>query len=204
MRNKKYCILNKQYTKEEYEEIIPKIKQQMMDMPYIDKKGRYYKYGEFFPSEISPFCYNETQAQDYFPINKEKALEMGYRWRDKKESEYKITIDSKDLPDNLDDISNSIIEEIIGCENKDKNSIYCRGAYRITLDELNLYRKIGVPLPRQCFYCRHETRLKKRNPMKLWHRKCMKESCQNEFETAFSPDSPEIIYCESCYNKEVY
>ena len=212
LRSKKYCILNKQYTKEEYEELIPKIKQQMMDVPYIDKKGRVYKYGEFFPAELSTFCYNETQAQDYFPISKEKALEMGYRWRDRKINEYEITIESKNLPDNLDNVSDSITKEIIGCENKEKNSNYCRGAYKITIDELNLYRKLGVPLPHFCFNCRHEARLKKRNPMKLWHRSCMCEKenhdhvgvCQNEFETSYAPDRPEIIYCEACYNKEVY
>jgi len=219
LRSKKYCILNKQYTKEEYEKIIPEIKKQMMDMPYIDKKGRVYKYGEFFPAELSTFCYNETQAQDYFPISKEKALEMGYRWRDKKSNEYKITIDSKDLPDNLDDVLDSITKEIIGCENKEKNSNYCRGAYKITIDELNLYRKLGVPLPRLCFNCRHEARLNRRNPMKLWRRSCMctkgghdfdgsphkdGEKCNVEFETAYAPDKAEIVYCEACYNKEVY
>ncbi|MFZ1019442.1 MAG: hypothetical protein WAN61_00415 [Minisyncoccia bacterium] len=56
LHNKSYCILNRQYTKERYEELIPKIIKQMNDLPYIDKKGRIYKYGEFFPSELSPFC----------------------------------------------------------------------------------------------------------------------------------------------------
>jgi len=123
-------------------------------------------------------------------------------WR--RTNEYKTTIESKDLPDSLKDIKDSITEEIIGCENKNKESSYCRGAYKITQDKLNLYRKIGVPIPRLCFLCRHENRLKMRNPMKLWHRKCMNEGCNNEFETAFAPDRPEMIYCESCYQKEVY
>ena len=30
LRNKSYCILNKQYTKEEYEELVPKIIEHMM------------------------------------------------------------------------------------------------------------------------------------------------------------------------------
>src|SRR3989344_5634258 len=49
LRNKSYCILNKQYTKEEYEALLPRIIKHMNDMPYIDKKGRVYRYGEFFP-----------------------------------------------------------------------------------------------------------------------------------------------------------
>src|SRR3989344_2667006 len=68
LRSKHYYILNKQYRKEEYEMLIPKIIQSMNDMPYVDRKGRAYKYGEFFPSELSPFCYNETVAQEYFPL----------------------------------------------------------------------------------------------------------------------------------------
>ncbi|PIR68056.1 hypothetical protein COU49_02665, partial [Candidatus Nomurabacteria bacterium CG10_big_fil_rev_8_21_14_0_10_35_16] len=85
LRDKQYCILNKQYTKEEYEELVPKIIEHMNSMPYVDKKGRIYKYGEFFPSELSPFCYNETIAQEYFPLTREEALKQGYRWKEKEE-----------------------------------------------------------------------------------------------------------------------
>ena len=219
LRTKKYCILNKQYTKESFEELRTKIIKHMMDMPYVDKKGIVYKYGEFFPVEISPFTYNETVAQDYFPITREEAIKMGYRWRDKKVSEYVTTMQALGLPDDLENVTDSITEEIIGCLHKGKCQEHCSGAYKITKNELNLYRQIGVPLPRLCFICRHEARLKKRNPMKLWHRSCMCGStgspqmttdhehngkCQNEFETTYAPDRPEIIYCESCYNKEVY
>ena len=214
LRSKHYCILNKQYSKEEYEKLIPKIKQQMMNMPYVDKKGNIYKYGEFFPAELSPFCYNETQAQDYFPLTKEEVLKRGYRWRDKKANEYQITIQAKNLPDNLENVPDSITKEIIGCMNKDKfDNNCCRGAYRIIEDELNLYKRLGVPLPRLCFYCRHESRLRKRNPMKLWHRKCMcgktnhlhgNKECDVEFETSYALERPEVIYCEKCYQQEVY
>ena len=212
IRNKKYCILNKQYTKEVYEALVSKIKEQMMQVPYVDSRGLIYKYGEFFPVELSTFCYNETQAQDYFPISKEQAVAMGYRWRDKNINEYQITIESKDLPYDLHDVNDSITKEVIGCENKDTHSNYCRGAYKITIDELNLYRKIGVPLPRQCFLCRHEHRLMMRNPMKLWQRQCMcdktnhthKSTCEVQFETSYAPERPEIVYCEKCYQNEVY
>ena len=45
---------------------------------------------------------------------------------------------------------------------------------------------------------------KERGPVKLWHRKCMNKGCNNEFETSYAPERPEIVYCESCYNQEVY
>jgi len=31
-----------------------------------------------------------------------------------------------------------------------------------------------------------------------------KGRCSTEFETSYSPDRPEIIYCEECYKREVY
>jgi hypothetical protein len=82
LKNKEYCILNKQYTKEEYEALIPKIKQHMMDMPYVDKLSRVYKYGEFFPSELSLFAYSESLANSYFPLSKEEAEKNGFRWKE--------------------------------------------------------------------------------------------------------------------------
>jgi len=91
LKHKRYCILNKQYTKEEYEELLPKIKQHMNDMPYIDKMGRVYKYGEFFPSELSFFGYNETLAFSYLPLTEQEANRQGLRWTDLNMTKYQIT-----------------------------------------------------------------------------------------------------------------
>ena len=219
LRTKKYCILNKQYTKEEYEKLLPKIKKQMMETPYVDQRGIEYRYGEFFPAELSTFCYNETQAQDYFPLTKEEALKKGYHWRNEAIHQHDITLEAKNLPDKLENISDSILEERIGCLNREKEEGHCRKAFRITEGELNLYKRLNVPLPKMCFHCRHEKRLALRNPMKLWRRKCMcrgsaspmntrdhshGNGCLNEFETPYASDRPEIIYCEKCYQKEVY
>lgn len=203
LRSKNYCILNQQYSKEEYEELVPKIKQQMMDMPFVDSLGRKYSYGEFFPTELSPFAYNETVAQDYFPLTKEIAISRGYKWRERHSNEYNITIEANNLPDALDDTPETITQEIIGCIHNGNCNDRCSKAYKITQDELNLYKRLRIPLPRLCFGCRHDERLRKRNPMKLWHRSCMKEGCTNEFETSYAPERPEIIFCEKCYQQEV-
>jgi hypothetical protein len=204
LRGKQYCILNRQYTKEQYEELVPKIIKHMNDMPYIDNKGRIYKYGEFFPSELSQFAYNETIAQEYFPLSKERALSQGYRWKDEKERNYQIEIKSKDLPDTIKDVEDDILDKIIECEHKGKCNEKCTEAFKIIPEELSFYRKINLPLPHLCPNCRHYQRLKQRNPLKLWHRKCMKKECTNEFETPYAPERPEIIYCEKCYQQEVY
>ena len=204
LRNKSYCILNKQYTKEQYEELVPKIIKHMNDMPYIDKKGRVYKYGEFFPSELSPFAYNETIAQEYFPLTKEQAIKQGYRWKDKEERNYTIDIKNEDIPDNIKDVNTDILGKVIECEHKGTCNHQCTQAFKIIPEELQFYQRMNLPIPHLCPNCRHYERLAQRNPMKLWHRTCMKEGCNNEFETSYSPDRPEIVYCESCYQKEVY
>lgn len=204
LKNKEYCILNKQYTKEEYEEMIPKIKQHMNDMPYVDANGLVYKYGEFFPTEISLFAYNESFAQSYFPLEKVEALAKGFKWKDREENQYAITIKAEDLPDDIENVDDSILNEIIECE-------VSKRAFKLIPAELQFYKMMKIPLPRLHPDERHKRRLAKQNPMKLWHRSCMCEQadhnhtgkCEVEFETSYSPDRKELVYCEKCYQQEV-
>jgi hypothetical protein len=205
LKHKRYCILNKQYTEEEYKELIPKIKQHMDDMPYVDKKGKVYKYGEFFPSELSFFGYNETLAYSYFPLSKQEAEKKGLNWTETKINKHEITTKSSELPDNIKDVKDDILNEVI----EDEQS---RKPYKIVAQELKILRRLNVPLPRRHHNERHYLRVAKRNPLKLWHRQCMCDKkhahhagqCKIEFETSYAPDRPEIIYCEKCYQQEVY
>ena len=221
LRHKSYCIFNRQYTKEEYEQLVPKIKAHMDEMPYTSKAGSVYKYGEFFPPEISPFAYNETMAQEFFPLTKEEALKKGYGWYDKPKSEYEPTIKTQDLPDHFKDADNSILKEIIECKNKD--SCQGSGVFQIISSELKFLKEQELPLPRLCPECRYIERIKQRNPMKLHKKQCMcsgkkdetgvydnqenhkhgDEKCPNTFETTYAPDRKEIVYCKECYQKEV-
>ncbi len=201
LRSKKYCILNKQYTKEEYEMLLPKIIEHMNAMPYVDKKCRVYKYGEFFPTELSPFAYNETIAQEYYSKTKAEITEAGFRWREPDTKNYKITMQSADLPDHIKDVTDDILNQVIACEHEGKCSHQCMGAFKIIPSELAFYRVMNLALPRMCSNCRHYARLAQRTPFKLWDRKC--DKCGKEIKTSYSPDRPEIIYCEACYNQEV-
>ncbi len=38
--------------------------------------------GQFFPVSLSPFAYNETTVQDFFPLTQEQTLQKGHRRQD--------------------------------------------------------------------------------------------------------------------------
>ncbi len=66
LRNKKYHIFNKAYSKEDYEQLIPQLIEGMKN------RG---EYGFFFPMELSPFKYEDTIAYDFFS-EESSAVEM--------------------------------------------------------------------------------------------------------------------------------
>ena len=197
LKNKNYFILNKQYKKEEYFEMIKKIKQHMIDMPYIDSNGKTYTYGEFFPSEFCPFGYNEAIVNDHFPLTKEEIIGKGYPYKEKADSKYNITVKAETIPDDIKDVDDSILNEVIECIKSGK-------AFKITPFELQFYRRMNIPIPRLHPDERYKNRMKLRNPMTLYSRTCMNQGCHNQFETTYAPNRSEIIYCRDCYQKEVY
>ncbi|MBI4085588.1 MAG: hypothetical protein HY432_03755 [Candidatus Liptonbacteria bacterium] len=175
LRNKKYCILNKQYSEGEYKKLLPRVIEHMNLTPYIDKMGNVYKYGEFFPSEISTFAYNETINQESFPLSEAEAKSKGFNWKAPELRNYSITKKAEDLPDHIKNIDNSILKEVIGCLHEQKCNEQCTQAFNIQSGELEFYKRMNVALPRLCPNCRHYQRITLRNPYKLWHRKCQCE-----------------------------
>jgi hypothetical protein len=193
LKRKKYCILNKEYTKEEYEKLKAQIIEDMKKNPYIDPQGRTWTYGEFFPLNQSFFGYNETSGFKFNPKTKEQALKEGYSWYEEETQDHKATLDNKDLPDKIADTPESITDEIINCAD-------CGRGYKIGPLEFTLLKKMGMPVPHSCPKCRMNYRFSQLNPMKLWQRNCAK--CNTEVTTAYSPERPEVIYCEKCYQQE--
>jgi hypothetical protein len=188
VKHGEYCILNKQYTKEEYERLVPQI---------IEKMRADGEWGEFFPVIISPFAYNETAAQEYFPLKRKEVEKLGWKWMEKNDDLPKVTkvIPAKQLPDSIDDIPDDIVNWAIECE-------ATKRPFKIIKQELEFYRKMQLPIPHCHPDERHRRRMALRNPRKLWTRPCMK--CGKEMQTTYSPERPETVYCEECYLKEVY
>ncbi|MBU1992214.1 MAG: hypothetical protein ABH856_00325 [Patescibacteria group bacterium] len=206
MQGASYCVLNKQYSKKEYEELVPKIIEHMKNPATAGCSTG--EWGEFFPSNISPHGYNKTTAQMYYPLTKEQALKGGFKWDDYEVPSPKVdnVIEAADLPDNIDDVSDDILDSAIKCEATGK-------LFKITPQELKFYRRQRIPLPRRWHDQRHLDRFHQRNPRKFWERKCGK--CEKKITTTYSPDTaaagsryggngPETVYCEECYMKELY
>ncbi len=187
LRNKQYCILNKQYTKNEYEKLVPQI---------IKNMKSEWTWWDFFRTDISPFWYNETFSQEYYPLSREDAIEKWYKLMEK---EYSINV-----PDSIKivqwaETSNLTDEEIL------KIAIKCSissKTFRILKPELTFYRKHNLNLPTKHPDIRHAERLKQRPSRKLNVRNC--DKCSIEMLSVYSKDYEWKVYCEECYQKEVY
>ncbi len=230
LKNASYCILNKQYTKEEYESLVPRIIEKMISL------GEWW---EFFPSSLSPFGYNETVAQEYYPlsrdsvipakagIQKQEVLDSGinpewqkiqtflqwpiFNWSDDEAPFPSVSkvIPASKLPDTIEGIPDDILNWAIECEVSWK-------PFRIIKQELEFYRKHNLPIPKRHPDVRHMDRMKMRNPRKLFERKC--DKCEKDMITTYAPyeikwsievplgcapERSEKVYCEECYNREV-
>lgn len=179
-----HYILNKKYSPQDYKWMKEQI------IAHMVKTG---EYGEFMPIRLSYYPYNQTLAQDYFPLTREEALSRGYKWKDIDPKQYKQA--GVQVPKNIEEVPDNIAGELLSCEKCSRN-------YKIISQELSLYKKMHLPAPRACPECRYMDLMKMKNPRHLYDRKCNK--CDVQIKTTYSPERPEIVYCENCYLKEIY
>ncbi len=183
LKGQQFCILNRQYSEAEYHDLKPKI------IEHMKSTG---EWGQFFPATFSPFAYNETVAQEYYPLTKEQALARGYRWRDPDQKQYQPQ--TVTIPDHIADVDDSICKALLACEVTGKN-------YKIQRAELSFYRKMSLPIPRRCPDQRHRDRMALRNPRQLYARTCAASG--QPILTTYAPDRPERVLCEAEYLKVV-
>jgi hypothetical protein len=195
LKRKSYAILNKQYSKEEFEKLRNQIIEDMNKNPYIDKKGRVYKYGEFFPVEFSLFPYNDSNGIRFLPKEKEEAIEEGFNWVDKPELNYTKTINAEDLPQNITETTEDVLKEVIEC-------VDCKKCYKVVDGEFTLYKKLNLPIPDQCPKCRDKRRFDLLNKPKLKDTNCA--NCKKDIKVMHDLDSGRIIFCEKCYQQEIF
>lgn len=184
LRHKQYSILNKQYSKEEYEALKNRI------IEHMKETG---EWGEFFPASISPWGYNETVAHEYFPLGKEMALEQGFTWYERPD-QAPARPQTYTIPDHIREVPDAILEEVLACQACGKN-------YKIIAQELAYYRTKTLPIPHKCPDCRHRDRMTLRAPRQLFGRLC--SNCSRSIQSPYASDRPEKVFCTSCYQQEV-
>jgi hypothetical protein len=129
IKNKSFCILNKQYSKEERFELANKIFQQM-DSDWI--------LWDYFPWYLNPFYFNDTAAyliDDSF--TKEEVEKEWYLWRDEE-----INVD---IPEWLDKVKTTELNNFQWFNEKGERQINPEILKKVIVDEKwNSYRIIKM------------------------------------------------------------
>jgi len=188
MHHQSHCVFNKQYSKEEYEKLVPKIINHMIDTG---------EWSEFIPPTHTIFGYNKTTAQLFYPLTKEEAQNSNIPWDDyePKLPDLEKTITANSITNSISDVSDEILQCAIECETSKK-------LFRVNKQELIFYQRLGLPIPHRAPDQRHVDRFQQRNPRRFWQRTC--GNCDKEIITTFSPERPEIVFCEECYLEKTY
>lgn len=145
MRRKKNCILNKEYSPEDYKRTLQTI---------IGQMRRSGEWGRFFPAYCSPFAYNETVAQERFPLSEAEALELGYRWREADAREYAPA--NTTPPDDSRSADDAFCKAVLACAATKKN-------YQLQPAELAFYKRMPLPIPSLCPEARCDARILRRS-----------------------------------------
>lgn len=204
LRRKEYCILNKQYTKEQYEELVPRI------IEHMKKTG---EWGEFFPPALSMFYYNESIVMDYYPKSKEEVEKIGGRWQNEDftpeigseiyEPKDILQYDPNVNP-NCDGEINTALAGILKCQKTSK-------PYRLQAKELAFYIENHIQIPKYHPEYRYGERVARTNRLALYKQQCDCDldghehtgRCTIGFETTHSPEKNRKVFCEQCYQNSI-
>lgn len=187
LNRKQYCVLNRQYSRDEYEALVPRI---------IDAMTARGEWGEFFPIASSPWGYNHTVAQEYYPLSRSQALNKGYRWSDYASPPPAVSarVAAKSLPQSISEVGDDILQAAVECRSSGR-------LFRITKHELEIYRSREIPLPDLHPDVRQERRLLGRNPRRIRSIACA--GCGLSTPTTYAPERGIRVYCDQCYLKQI-
>ncbi len=144
---------------------------------------------------MSPCAYNESFANNFFPLEKEEVFANGWRWREEDERTYEITKKPDELPDNIKETTDDVLKEVIECAD-------CRRGFKIGRLELDSLRAMNFPLPRECAFCRIGEKLGYWiDESRLTKSAC--DNCGTEFETPHKREDYPRILCRECWLQEV-
>jgi hypothetical protein len=186
LRKKRFCVLNRQYTKEEYETLHAAIKAAMQ---------RAGEWGKFFPYRMAYGGYNFSAANIYFPSVQKDVEAMGGIWTESQETSAGVGVPSAALPDRIDDATDDVPQRQLVCP-------VTGWRFNIAPGELAFYRQHGIPLPERHFDARILELFRPLTWIQPFTGTCT--FCGREV-THFYPSNLGYrkIACDGCYLKEV-
>lgn len=186
LRNKKYCILNKQYDKESFD----KLKTRIVDD--MEKRG---EYGKFMPYSFGTGPYNLSNGMVYFPTTtKEEVLRNGGYWSEEDLSS-ENGMSSMELPDSILDTRPEISSQALICPES-------KYRFNISVAEYEFHKRKSFALPRLHFDSRILNKMKTMSIIKSYPYKCF--YCKKDIMAYYPPEwNYQNIACEECYKQNI-
>ena len=187
LQNKSYCILNKQYTEEEYYPLVDALKSEML------RRG---EYGDGLGMEFSAQAYNFSIGNVSFPLSGDTIRTLGGYTGEEPETNVGDmgVMQPEDVPETIDEVSDALIAKAMICKETGR-------PFRVIQSELDFYRRMKLPLPTVHPTVRMESSFHMATMAKKHTVNCA--SCQRSIDSMFPKESGFILYCETCYQKEI-
>jgi hypothetical protein len=195
LKNKKFCILNKQYSEEEYWQKVDEIKCAMLE------NG---EYGRFLPGDFSPAGI-EFSADIYFDYSPQ---ELDYFEAAIFDPKHGAVVSEKDLAENLP-IKPEELPDLISDADETKHvgriifDANLQRPFSIRKEDFEFYRRHNLPLPREHFISRVRRLARLCNvSFNRYNTKC--QNCKKEIWIAGNPTFEERkVFCTECYLKHL-
>lgn len=184
---KKYCILNKQYSPEDYEDQKGKI------VSAMKTSG---EYGQFFPGSFAATPYEETLAGFYWPLSREQGETLGFRMGSGEAKRTPDALDPSMLPDRSDETDMALTKKVFWDD-------VAKRPFQIQQADIEFSRSLGVPLP-STYYARRLQENFHMIPCSGTLRETACGKCKKKTQTSWPEEYDGRILCEECYLKEVY
>src|SRR3989344_1802945 len=185
LRKKKYCILNRQYTKEEYEKLKTKI---ISDM---EARG---EYGKFLPYAMGLCDYNFSTGIIYFPNSKKEVLRLGGYWSDEDFSSGD-GISALELPDSIWETKPEISTQALICPET-------HNRFNISPTEYEFHKRKNFALPRIHFDRRMLKKIGRTATLRSYPYQCF--YCTKDIMAYYPPEwGYQKIACEECYKQNI-
>lgn len=183
LSRKRYCLLNTQYRKDDYMALRTQVVEQMRAAG---------EWGNFFPLRFSDFGYNETDGALLLPKTREEIDALGGRWAD-----YVAPVgvspeqirSPASIPERIDEVTDAICDEVFLCAESGK-------PFRFIPQEIALYRRFGLALPRVHPLARYQELIATRGSISLSAARCA--YCAQATDSVLPVGTAQLC-CRSCF-----